>query len=69
MTTKVSTELSVEEKLIATIKARIIELRTILKNTRNPIDRASLQGAIANNCGWLLNLGQSLTDMPELEEV
>jgi hypothetical protein len=61
--------LSTEDKLISTIKGRVIELRTKLKNTIKADDRASIQTAIANNLGWLLNLGQKLDNMPELEEV
>ena len=55
------------EVLVNQIKARIFELKEKLKTTTNRQDRGSIQNAIANNCGWLIEMGVSL-DIPELKE-
>lgn len=64
----ITKNISTEDKLIALVKTRVIELRTQLKNVTNAKEKYSLQQAIASNCGWLLTLGCSL-NIPELEEV
>jgi hypothetical protein len=61
-------DINVTQQLIATAKGRVMELRVELKNAKRPSDRYSIQQAIANNCAWLLTLGENL-HVPELEEV
>jgi hypothetical protein len=58
--------ISVEEKLVAQVISRVVELRTDLKNCTVQKEKASIQTAIANNVGWLLSLGVPL-NIPELE--